>query len=113
MAKILYNEMHAGFLTVEGYTFHKGVNEVGDNVLNHTYTQWMLKNKHFVLIPDNKALKEVKLPVAAPKLPTQTEEAYLVLEAKKNTKTAALEAKKLAAANVIAEAAAKKAAAKK
>lgn len=113
MAKIQYNGMHAGPLKVEGYTFKQGINEVDDNLLNDVLTKWMLKNKHFILIPETKALKEVKLPVAAPKLTNQTEESYLALEAKKNTKTAALEAKKLAAAKVIAEAAAKKAAAKK
>ena len=125
MAKIIYNGAHAGFLTVEGYTFQKGINDVNDTVLNHLHTQWMLKNKHFILIPETPVTVDVvaqtervvKVAVttsnylAAPKLPTQTQAEYEALEAAKNAKTAELAAKKEAAAQVIADAAAKKAAA--
>ncbi len=115
MTKLQYNGAHAGFLTVEGHTFKKGVNDVNDAVLNHLHTQWMIKNKHFVVLPETQTVtvKATTVPVAAPKLPTQTQAEYEALEAIKNAKTAELEAKKVAAAKVIAEAAAKKAAVKK
>lgn len=102
MPKILYNGNHAGAINIEGYTFKKGVNEVSQSVANHVYSQWMLKNRHFVLVSEPIALVKA---VATPLAKGQTQAEYEALEAIKNAKSA-----ELAAADIIAAAAAKKAA---